>query len=118
MGEQTQPPVAVASSEGLGAWVPTAENLPAYYVPVWLYENGSVYVGCRIFDSDGWLWAKCYLLPYVDKSGEWKVVDAEVDDDYNPTLWHPLPEVPRYTHAELDAAADEARRLVAGIRVE
>lgn len=105
-------------SAGLGAWVSCADDLPTYDLPVWLYENGRAYVGCRIFDSDGWLWAKCYSMPYLDKDGTWKMVDAEVDDDYRPTLWQPLPDVPRYSEAELKAAQGEAAATLAALRVE
>lgn len=116
--EQGQP-LGLASTAELGAWVKTADKLPDFDVPVWLYEDGDAYIGCRVDDSDGWLWAKCYLMPYIDSStGAWKLVDAEVDDDYMPTLWQPLPDVPRYQQHELDTATAEARQLVADLKLE
>lgn len=111
-------PLALKSNEELGAWIRCAEDLPAYDLPVWLYEDGRAYVGCRVFESDGWLWAKCYSMPHLDAAGAWKTEDAEIDDDYSPTLWQPLPEAPRYTQAALDAAAASARELAASLRVE
>ncbi len=113
-------PGALGSNEGLGAWMPTADTarLPALDAPVWLYEGGIAYIGCRTDGGEGWLWAKCYFMPYLSQSGTWTLVDADIDDDYQPTLWQPLPEPPRYTQAELDAAKTEAAALVASIRVE
>ena len=107
-------------TEGLGAWVPTADlsRLPDFDVPVWLYEDGRAWIGCRVYDSDGWLWAKCYLLPYLDEAGAWKLADAEADDDYSPTLWQPMPEPPRYAQPELDSAAADGRRLAANLNLE
>jgi hypothetical protein len=107
-------------TEELGAWVPTADTarLPPFDVPVWVYEDGYCYIACRADDSDGWLWAKCYTLPYLDKAGRWQTVDAEIDDEYLPTLWQPLPEPPRYNQAALDAAKLEAAAMFADLRVE
>ena len=116
MDEQDATPTNVGSNDQLGAWAPVAQRLPDFDVPVWLYESGIVYIGCRIDDSDGWLWARCYGMPYVNARGVWTVLDAEAEDDH-PTLWQPLPDVPRYTQAELDAAIAEAGRLQAVIRV-
>ena len=78
------------------AWVQTADaaRLPAFDTPVWLYEDGAAYIGCRSDESDGWRWAKCYCMPYLDKTGAWILAEANGDDDYQPTLWQPLPEPP------------------------
>lgn len=115
-------PREVGLSEGLGAWVPVGSRLPDLDMPVWLYlpDGPRIVQGCRTEDSDGWYWANCYSSAYFDpthEGGKWRSLDAEMDDDYQPSLWQPLPEPPRYTQAELDAAAAEARRLVAGILV-
>ena len=107
-------------SEWLGAWVPTADTsrLPPLDLPVWVYEDGYCYIACRAYEDDGWLWAKCYTLPYLDKDGRWQTVDAEIDDDYLPTLWQPLPEPPRYSQTALDAAKVRAAELAASLVVE
>lgn len=108
----------LGSTTGLGAWVQTAERLPDMDLPVWLYENGFVFIGCRGDCGEGWLWAQCYVVPSFNAQGAWQSVGAEADDDYQPTLWQPLPEPPRYTQAALDAAKTEAAELAAGLRVE
>ena len=95
-----------------------AERLPDFDVPVWLYEDGRAFIGCRFYDSDGWLWARCYGMPYIDARGAWRRIDAEADEDYKPTLWQPLPDIPRYTREELDDAAVKATAMHAAIKVE
>lgn len=113
-------PLGLGSTEWLGAWVPTADTarLPDEGVPVWVYEDGRFYIACRVYDSEGWLWARCYGLPYLDKQGKWQCIDAELDDDYQPTIWQPLPEPPRYNQAALDAAKVRAAELAASLVVE
>ena len=104
-------------STELGAWVQMAQRLPAIDVPVWLYEHGCVFIGCRVDDSDGWLWALGYGMQYLDEQGIWKLADSEIED-IRPTLWQPLPEAPHYLQTELDSAATAARELHARIQVD
>jgi hypothetical protein len=115
---ESDTPAKVGSMEGLCGWVPVADRLPDMDVPVWLYENGRAFIGCRSDGGEGWLWAQCYVVPALDARGKWQKIDAEADDDYQPTLWQPLPDVPRYSRVELDAAAERGKELAASLRVE
>lgn len=104
--DESSTPGVLGSDEGLGAWVIVAERLPGLDVPVWLYlpDGPRIVQGCRTDGSEGWCWANCYSSAYFDptyEGGMWRAHDAELDEDYQPSLWQPLPEPPRYTQAEL-----------------
>lgn len=78
---------------GKSQWIPVSERLPEEDQPVWArFDDGHILICARYFDADGWLWGRCYLLPYHE-GGKWKPVDVEGDDDYRPTHWHALPDV-------------------------
>jgi hypothetical protein len=116
--QENDTPAKVGSMEGLGGWIPVAERLPELDQPVWLYESGRAFIGCRSDGGGGWLWAQCYVVPSLDDQGNWQAVDADADDDYQPTLWQPLPDVPRYSQTELDVAAERGKEIAASLRVE
>lgn len=80
----------------MAEWVAVSERLPDFYTPVWLYEpERGVWIGERADDADGWLWGNCYGSEFwSEESGSWWASDNEVDDDYQPTHWHPLPAPP------------------------
>lgn len=109
----------VGSNDGLGAWVPIEQRFPDIGVPVWLYnEDANVFIGYLVDDGDGCLWARCTAQPNLDALGVWHSAGGEIDEECEPMLWQPLPDVPRYTQAGLDAARESARQFVAGLRVE
>lgn len=76
-------------------WVKTSERLPEliegkdYSNNVFAFDNGDIKVMCYVFiqdgDQSGYIWANCY----GDING-----DAEMDDEYAPTHWMPLPQKP------------------------
>ena len=74
-------------------WRPL-ETLPPLEVPIWLYEHGDIYIGMRADSGEGWLWSKCYSIPWYNAKDGWTEGDPEEDDDYQPTFWMPLPEPP------------------------
>jgi hypothetical protein len=88
--QQHSPPMGVSSSEGLGAWVPTANRLPDEETPVLLIRNGAIVIGERRWErptweetfSPFWFWA-CVDDNWHDDQG-----DATV------THWMPLPAPP------------------------
>lgn len=60
--------------------------------PVWLTDaSGSIWIGERGYDSDGWLWGNTYMAVYQRTDGTWASSSNEWDDDYQPTHWQPLP---------------------------
>jgi hypothetical protein len=99
-------PLALRLSEGLGVaaqplpfWVPVASALPAMDMPVWLYApDRGIWVGARLDLGDGWMWGNTYGTHYYAETsgavGAWRCHDNEVDDDYLPTMWMPLPLAP------------------------
>jgi hypothetical protein len=65
--------------------------------PVWLWDGSNIFIGERVFadDDDGWLWGRVAWNPWYDTAArEWKSDDTEVDADYRPTHWTPLPPPP------------------------
>lgn len=84
-----------ASLQQADGWRAIADELPEFGVPVWLHEDGHIFVGERSDDSDGWLWANCYdSFGYDKNANRWNSYSAEVDDDYQPSHWMPLPNPP------------------------
>ncbi len=80
-------------------WMPIENGLPPIDQPVWMrLEHGSIIVGARGEDSDGWLWGNCYGSQYFDtRTNAWNAGDCEADDDYTVTHWQPLPAAPTDT---------------------
>lgn len=79
-------------SLAVAGWQAVTVSLPDMDEPVWLYEAGrGMWIGARgDVGDDEWLWGNTYGSHYWD--GErWKCSDNEVDDDYQPTHWRPLP---------------------------
>lgn len=74
-------------------WISVESQLPELGIPVWLHENGRIYVGGRSDEGEGWLWGNCYGSHYMD-DGVWKC-DIEIDDEYEPTMWMALPSIPK-----------------------
>lgn len=74
-------------------WLPI-ETAPDE-TPVWLVsEGGNIWIGERCWDGDGWMWGNCYLSIYQRADHTWASSDCEVDDDYQPVKWMPLPPPP------------------------
>ena len=76
------------------AWIECAAQLPELGQIVWLYEaDRGIWIGSRDdADSEFWLWGNAYAALWHNGK-EWDA-DVEQDDDYQPTHWMPLPELP------------------------
>lgn len=95
------PPAVNPASDGGSSdhLVPCAGWLPIETAPdatpVWLVsEGGNIWIGERCWDGDGWMWGNCYLSIYQRADHTWASSDCEVDDDYQPVKWIPLPPPP------------------------
>ena len=76
-------------------WIPIEQELPEMYQMLWLYDanKGTVWIGGRAeADDDEWLWGNSYGS--IWHNGEYWSGDMEIDHDYQPTHWLPLPELP------------------------
>lgn len=71
----------------------TIETAPPEDTPIWLYEDGRIWIGTYIYEGEGWMFTNCYGSQFWDGS-KWDCSDAELDDDYRPTHWMPLPSAP------------------------
>lgn len=85
--------IAALRGESSEGWISVNDRLPAFHVPVWLCEEGRMFIGARCDESDGWLWGHCYDSQYLD-NGVWRSDCIEADDDYQPTHWMALPSPP------------------------
>lgn len=73
----------------MSEWIAIEDNLPEFDQPVWFYPQGII--GCRCDCGDeGYLWGNSYGMFWRGKDNVWQC-DGEVDDDYQPTHWMPLP---------------------------
>jgi len=78
----------------LTEWISVEDRLPGLDVPVWLYEpDRGVWVGGRSDGGEGWLWCNCCGTQFM-RNGAWEAQEFDMDDDYMPTLWMPLPDAP------------------------
>ncbi len=85
--------VPCSQAEPPEGWLPI-ETAPDE-TPVWLVsEGGNIWIGERCWDGDGWMWGNCYLSIYQRADHTWASSDCEVDDDYQPVKWMPLPPPP------------------------
>jgi len=83
--------IAVYIHPPASEWVKVDERLPDLGAPVWLaLENGSIIIGCRADEGDGWLWEKCFSMPWINAKSVWECY-AEMDDHYEVTHWRELP---------------------------
>lgn len=73
-------------------WIPIAESLPGMGVPVWLWWNHDMFIGCRTQDVDGWIWAECYR--YHWNKDRWYSDEEDKDKNFKPTYWKRLPMPP------------------------
>lgn len=81
----------------MSGWVKCSDRMPGFDELVWLYQKEipRIFIGCRCDDSDGWLWGRAYSVPHFNSFAEnWEPLEVEVDDDYQPTHWMPLPDPP------------------------
>ena len=74
-------------------------SLPPLDSPVWLHEPGrGIWIGARADMGDGWLWGNPYGSHFYAEStsgkGTWRFAENQVDEDYRPTSWAPLPTAP------------------------
>lgn len=80
-------------------WIPIEQKLPEIDQIVWLY-NANTYIpwigGRAEDDSDDehifWYWGNTYGSFW--HNGVYWSGDIEIDEDYQPTHWMPLPELP------------------------
>lgn len=81
---------------GSAAWRPITEHEPQCGEIVWLWDGVSIWIGGRdMVDGEYWLWGKCYGLPWFD-GVKWEG-EPEMDDDYLPKHYMPLPLPPTET---------------------
>ncbi len=77
-----------------GNWIPVSKGLPPLEIPVWLFQDGAIWIGARtMIDSEYWLYGNCYSS-FWHNGEEWDC-DPETDDDYKPTHWQLLPKPPK-----------------------
>lgn len=77
-------------------WVSVKDRLPPLDTPVYMYiEAGNrILTGGRGDGGEGWVWCNCYHSAYFH-NGIWMSSDMEMDDDYEPSHWMPLPPAPQ-----------------------
>lgn len=76
-------------------WNSVEKSLPELMVPVWLWRKGvQPWIGGRYPDGvgSGWCWTNSHFS--VWHNGQTWECDAYFDDDYAPTHWMHLPELP------------------------
>lgn len=74
-------------------WESIEDRLPEIGRAVWLKDENKIWIGCRdMIDADHWLFGNSYNSFWHD--GERWVCDNEIDDDYQPKYWLPLPKPP------------------------
>jgi len=80
-------------------WIPIEQELPEIDQIVWLYRTNThtAWVGGRAdYENDGiymlWCWGNTYGSFW--HNGKTWTGDIEMDHDYQPTHWMPLPELP------------------------
>lgn len=73
-------------------WILTSQEMPEMADIVWLFNGVNVWIGSRENDPEGWMYSNLYGSEYWD--GEKWCGDTEIDDDYQPTHWMPLPTPP------------------------
>ena len=93
------------SADATSNWIACAAELPPLDLPVWLWfgqgKLQNLIIGCRALNGGDWFWCNCYGAQWWDaKRGQWDAGDAEMDDDYKPTHWLPLPTPPSLTAGE------------------
>ena len=96
---------ALAAQPEPVAWRST-DTKPPESVPVWLFEDGRIWIGTYEYDSDGWCFTNAYGHQFYGETG-WQSPDAEWDDDYKPTHWMPLPEPPGAAAPPVRTLTDE-----------
>lgn len=78
--------------ENLNDWVLVKDDLPPPFQTVWLTNfKGSVALGCRVIDSDGWCWAESNGVMYVENG---KIVAECESQDLDVKGWHKVPTLP------------------------
>lgn len=78
---------------GGSAWLLASEELPELLQIVWLWDDErGPWIGGRGVDGDGWVWCSSYnTIWHNGKSWDGDLIH---DDDYQPTHWMPLPDLP------------------------
>jgi len=75
-------------------WIDVNVVLPEDGQTVWACNDktGFVALACLVYD-ESWLWAVSNGNIYSENG---KIIsECELDDDYDFTHWHPLPELPK-----------------------
>ena len=76
----------------MSEWISVDESLPELDVPVWLFCDDGIFIGCRGEDGDFWQWGRSYDDIWYDEG--WHTLTSDADD-YQPTHWQALPEPPK-----------------------
>ena len=82
-------------------WKKVADELPPLDAPVFLrLADGRCLPGVRehMPCCGGWVWSRLWTVPWWSEKGQrWEPEDAEYDDEYEVTHWHPFPDPPPIT---------------------
>jgi hypothetical protein len=92
-------------------WIRTEDRLPEEGQMVWLHDGTNTWIGSREHEGDGWLWGNSYGNIWHN-GAKWDG-DCETDDDYKPTHWLPLPELPN-TSATCGAGEQKPGQIAPG----
>lgn len=91
-----KPDALPAQKSAPDAWRPIPDSLPEMNEPVWLTQNGSIWIGMRSEpDFEGWVWTNTHGRIWHN-GAKWDG-DSDHDDNYKPTHWQHLPPPPATT---------------------
>lgn len=77
----------------MSEWISVEDRLPDIdQVVVCLENTVTYYGGCVDAGDEGWLWGMADSTPWYH-DGAWRA-DIEIDDEYLPSHWMPLPPPP------------------------
>ena len=73
-------------------WISCANKLPEIDQPVWLMQDRYIWIGAQVDDG---VWSNAYHRMWYNNDLECWECDADLDDDYQPDYWMPLPLPPQ-----------------------
>ena len=75
-------------------WISVKDKKPEEFQIVWsMHHDKSIKMMEYLhLPTQGWIWARVYSVPDIH-NGKWEA-ESFWDDEYEPTHWMPLPELP------------------------